>query len=61
MMPIFIACQLFVVLFIALHDWIPLAGLNNLRAVHSADPKGKLVVVPDAVDGRREEVRVRGA
>ena len=45
MIDAFLACQLFVVLFIALHDWIPLSGLNNLKAVHSADPKSKLVRV----------------
>jgi hypothetical protein len=41
----FLACQLFVVLFIALHDWLPLGRLNNLRGVQMADAKGKLVVV----------------
>jgi hypothetical protein len=45
MIAAFLACQLFVVLFIALHDWIPLGGLNNLKGVHSADARGKLVVV----------------
>jgi hypothetical protein len=45
MIYIFLACQLFVVLFIALHDWIPLGELNNLPAVRAADPTGKLVFV----------------
>jgi hypothetical protein len=45
MIDVFLACQLFVVLFIALHDWIPLGGLNNLKGVRSTDSKGKLMVV----------------
>jgi hypothetical protein len=40
-----VALQLFVVLFIALHDWVPLGPLNDVRAVRSADPTGKLVAV----------------
>ena len=31
-----IALQLFVVVFIALHDWVPLGKLNNLAAVQAA-------------------------
>jgi hypothetical protein len=42
---VFIACQLFVVLFIGLHDWIPLGTFNDVRGVHSADTRSKLVVV----------------
>jgi len=45
MIEAFLACQLFIVLFIALHDWIPLGSLNNLKGVHSADATKKLVVV----------------
>jgi hypothetical protein len=45
MIDAFLACQLFVVLFIALHDWLPLGSLNNLKGVHSADRKGKLIGV----------------
>lgn len=45
MINAFLACQLFVVLFMALHDLIPLGSLNNLKGVHSADPKAKLVRV----------------
>jgi hypothetical protein len=41
----FIACQAFVVSFIALHDWIPLGTLNNVRGTRSADTPRKLVVV----------------
>jgi hypothetical protein len=44
MIPAFIACQTFVVLFIALHDWLPLGKLNNVEGVRSADPVGKLAV-----------------
>jgi hypothetical protein len=40
-----LALQLLVVLFIALHDWIPLGRLNDVRAVQSADPVRKLVMV----------------
>jgi hypothetical protein len=45
MMDAFIACQLFVVLFIGLHDWISLGKLNDVRGVHSADTQSKLFVV----------------
>jgi hypothetical protein len=45
MFDAFVACQLFIVLFIGLHDWIPLGPLNNLRGVHSADSTGKLIGV----------------
>jgi hypothetical protein len=45
MIGAFLACQAFIVAFIAVHDWIPLGSLNNLAGVHSADRKGKLVAV----------------
>jgi hypothetical protein len=41
----FIACQLFVVLFIALHDWIPMGKLNNLAGIRAADTLGKRIFV----------------
>jgi hypothetical protein len=41
----FIACQCYVVLFIAVHDWIPLGKLNNLVGIREADSRGKLLVV----------------
>jgi hypothetical protein len=41
----FIACQLFVVLFIALHDWIPMGKLNNLQGIRAADTTRKLIFV----------------
>jgi hypothetical protein len=44
MVWVFIACQAFVVLFIALHDWMPLGRFNNVKGVRSADPIGKLAV-----------------
>ncbi|HEY2548693.1 MAG TPA: hypothetical protein VGI46_21640 [Candidatus Acidoferrum sp.] len=34
--------QCFHVLFLALHDWIPLGSLNDLQAVRAANPPGKL-------------------
>ena len=37
--------QVFVVLFLALHDWVPLTPLNDVAAVQAADPKSKLIVV----------------
>jgi len=45
LIPMLIALQSFVVVFIALHDWVPLGALNNVRAVQAADPRGKLVAV----------------
>jgi hypothetical protein len=41
----FIACQFYVVLFIAIHDWIPLGKLSNLEAVRAADSKSRLLLV----------------
>lgn len=40
-----IVLQLFVVLFIALHDWIPLGRLNDVRAVQETDSRPKLLRV----------------
>ncbi len=40
-----VALQLFVVLFIALHDWVSLGPLNDIAAVQAADPKAKLIAV----------------
>jgi hypothetical protein len=37
------ALQCFHVLFLALHDWIPLGTLNDVKAVRAANPGGKLV------------------
>jgi hypothetical protein len=40
-----IGLQLFQVLFLWLHDWIPLGRLNDVQAVRDEDSLGKLVVV----------------
>jgi hypothetical protein len=40
-----IALQVFVVAFVALHDWVPLGSLNNLAGVRVADPLGKRFIV----------------
>jgi hypothetical protein len=40
-----IALQVFVVVFIALHDWVPLGRLNDVRAVQAADSRVRLVTV----------------
>jgi hypothetical protein len=37
------ALQCFHVLFLALHDWIPLGTLNDVKAVRAANPGRKLV------------------
>jgi hypothetical protein len=40
-----LALQLFQVLFLVVHDWVPLGPLNDVRAVQAADPAAKLVLV----------------
>ena len=40
-----LALQLFQVLFLGLHDWVPLGSFNDLRAVQAADPRAKLIRV----------------
>jgi hypothetical protein len=40
-----IGLQIFQVLFLALHDWLPLPPLNDVRAVQAADSRSKLIVV----------------
>ena len=39
-----LALQCFVVLFVALHNWIPLGTLNNVRGVRAEFPTGKLLL-----------------
>jgi hypothetical protein len=39
-----LALQCFVVLFVALHNWIPLGTLNNVKGVRVEFPTGKLVI-----------------
>jgi hypothetical protein len=41
---VLLALQCFVVLFVALHNWIPLGKLNNVSGVRAVFPTGKLVV-----------------
>jgi hypothetical protein len=40
-----LALEAFQVLFLLLHDWIPLGRLNNVSAVQSQDTRQRLVVV----------------
>ena len=42
---IFLALQLFQVLFLWLHDWIPLGRLNDVAAIRSQDTSLRLIVV----------------
>jgi hypothetical protein len=39
-----IALQCFVVLFVALHNWIPLGTLNDVKGVRRVFPTGKLLI-----------------
>jgi len=41
----FLGCEFCVVLFIALHDWIPLGRLNNLAGIRAVDTKRKRLAV----------------
>ena len=43
MMILFLLCQLYVVLFIALHDWLPLGSLNNLAGIRAVDTRMQLL------------------
>jgi hypothetical protein len=45
MIEALIALQGFVVLFVAVHDWVPLGRLNNLGGIRAADPAWKLALV----------------
>jgi hypothetical protein len=40
-----IALEVYVTFFVALHDWIPLGRLNDLKAVRAAEPLGRLIAV----------------
>ncbi len=44
MVTAILALQAFHVLFLALHDWVPLGTLNDLTKVRAANPGSKLVV-----------------
>jgi len=41
----FLGCQLLVVLFIALHDWVPVGKLSNLTAIRATDTRRRLLLV----------------
>jgi hypothetical protein len=43
MTPAFLLCQVYVVFFIGLHDWLPLGRLNNLAGIRAVDTKGQLL------------------
>jgi hypothetical protein len=43
-MEVLIGLQCMVVLFVGLHNWIPLGTLNDVKAVRTVFPTGKLVV-----------------
>ena len=45
LMIAFLGCQLFVVLFIALRDWVPLGKLSNRPAIRAADTRRRLLLV----------------
>jgi len=45
LMVVFLGCQLFVALFIALHDWVPLGKLSNRPAILAADTRRRLFLV----------------
>jgi hypothetical protein len=40
-----IALEVYVTLFVALHDWLPLGRLNDVKAVHAAEPVRRLIAV----------------
>jgi hypothetical protein len=42
---VFLGCQLLVVVFIAIHDWIPLGKLNSLAGIRAVDTKERLLRV----------------
>jgi hypothetical protein len=45
MVTVLLFLQLFQVMFLALHDWVPLGRLNNVAAVQKSDPPGRLLTV----------------
>ncbi len=45
MVKALLGCQCLVVLFVALHDWIPLGRLNNLAGIRSVDTTRRLLFV----------------
>ena len=43
MLSALVGLQLFHVLFLALHDWVPLGRLNDVKAAQEANPGGQLL------------------
>jgi len=43
MLALILALQIFHVAFLALHDWVPLGRLNDVRAVQAENPEGRLL------------------
>ncbi len=44
MLYLLLALQTFHVLFLLLHEWLPLGSLNNIAAVRAANPGSKLLI-----------------
>jgi hypothetical protein len=44
MLLAFLICQFYVVLFISLHDWLPLGRLNNLAGIRAVDSTTRLLI-----------------
>ena len=40
-----ISLQIYVVLFVALHDWVPLGRFNDVRAIRATEPTRRLIAV----------------
>jgi hypothetical protein len=40
-----ICLQIYVTLFVALHDWVPMGRLNDVKAVRANEPLGRLIAV----------------
>lgn len=38
-----VICQVIAVIFLALHDWVPLGTLNNVTGLRTVDTRGKLL------------------
>jgi hypothetical protein len=40
-----VALQVYVTLFVALHDWVPFGRFNDVKAVRATEPVGRLIAV----------------
>jgi hypothetical protein len=40
-----IALQVYVTAFVALHDWVPVGRLNDVKAVRATEPAGRMITV----------------